>query len=374
MSLHRRNFLSSGLAAAGAAATPALAQENGIRYSAIALQLECDAVNQDKEPQAARARMMASIERIGRQVGASAGFVRTFNGTDVRLVVLPEYFLTGFPLGETRQEWKAKASIDIDGAEYKALGAIAKARNLFLAGNAYENDPAFPDLYFQANFVIAPTGAVILRYRRLISLFTPTPYDVWDRYLQVYGEAAIFPVADTEIGKLATIASEEILYPEIARMHALKGAEVLIHPTSEVGAPDLTQKDIAKRARAIETMAYVVSANSAGVVGYPIPEASTDAMSKVVDYGGKVMAVAGEGESMVANAVIDLPALRAYRRRTGMSNFLARQPNQLYARFYANSTLAPANKMANGQMMEQREVIARQRAVIERMVADGVIK
>jgi predicted amidohydrolase len=372
MQSSRRTLLATGLAAA--IVSPVPAQENGPRYSAMALQLECDAVNQDREPAAARARMMRAIDRIGRQVGASIGFVRTFNGTDVRLVVLPEYFLTGFPLGETRQEWKAKASIDIDGAEYGTLGAIAKARNIFLAGNAYENDPAFPELYFQANFVIGPSGAVVLRYRRLISLFTPSPYDVWDAYLKAYGEDAIFPVADTEIGKLATIASEEILYPEIARMHALKGAEVLIHPTSEVGSPDLTQKDIAKRARAIESMAYVVSANSAGVVGYPIPAASTDAMSKVVDYNGKVMAVAGEGESMVAHAVIDLPALRAHRRRTGMSNFLARQPNQLYARFYERAQFAPPNKMAGGQMMEQREVIARQRALIDRMVADGVIK
>ena len=61
-------------------------------------------------------------------------------------------------------------------------------------------------------------------------------------------------------------------------MAAFSGAEILLHPTSEVGAPALTPKHICKRARAVENMAYVVSANSAGIQGTPVPAASTDGM------------------------------------------------------------------------------------------------
>ena len=183
-----------------------------------------------------------------------------------------------------------KAALAPDGAEYDALGRIAQDNATFLSGNAYETDKAFPGLYFQASFVIDPSGAIVLRYRRLVSMFAPTPHDVWDRYLDLYGLDGVFPVADTSIGRLGAIASEEILYPEIARALALRGAEVLLHSTSEVGSPALTPKDIAKRARAIENLAYVVSANSAGFIDSDLPANSTDGMSKIVDFLGEVRA------------------------------------------------------------------------------------
>jgi len=352
----------------------ARADEDGPRYSALALQTLCDAVNQDATAEAARARMMASIRRIAGQVASAKGFLKTFNGSELRLVVLPEYYLTGFPLRESREEWKAKAAVDIGGPEYEALAGIAERFGVYLAGNLYENDLAFPALYFQANTVIAPNGDTILRYRRMISLYTPTPWDVWDDYLARYGADAVFPVARTGIGTLGTIASEEVLYPEIARMTAMKGAEILLHHTSEVGSPLQTKKDVMKRARAIENMAYVVSANTAGIAGTPLPSASADAMSKVVDWEGKVLGEAESGESVSANAILDLPALRAARRRTGMANLLSRQPFGAYESAYADSDWAPHGAMTGGRMLSQQAVIERQRAIIERLREDGVLR
>ena len=179
-----------------------------------------------------------------------------------------------------------------------------------------------------------------------MSLFAPTPHDVWERYLDLYGVEGVFPVTDTELGRLATVASEEILYPEICRAMALRGAEVILHSTSEVGSPELTPKDIAKRARAIENQAYLISANSGGISGTGIPEASTDGMSKIIDYNGRVLAAAGPGESMVANHEIDIPALRrCRRRRPGMPSLLARQRLELYSHIAHPQTRYPANTL-----------------------------
>ncbi|MEM8982351.1 MAG: nitrilase-related carbon-nitrogen hydrolase [Pseudomonadota bacterium] len=340
-------------------------------YHALALQTRCDAVNSLDVP-GARERMLQTIARIDQQVGAAKAFI----GSDTRLVVLPEYFLSSFPLGESIVEWSTKAALDEDGPEYDALAAVAERHGVFLAGNAYENDRHFPDLYFQASFVFDPAGQRVLRYRRLISLYAPTPHDVLDRYLDVYGADALFPVADTEIGRLAAVASEEILYPEISRALALRGAEILVHSTSEVGSPDPTPKDIAKKARAHENNVYVVSANSAGITGIGIPAQSTDGMSKVVDYRGHVLANAGFGETMVAAAELDIGALRRWRRRPGMSNMLSRQRTELLALAVDGVSVYPPNSLLDGTATvtpERSHFAATQRATIESLTKKGLI-
>ena len=155
-------------------------------------------------------------------------------------------------------------------------------------------------------------------------------------------------VADTPIGRLAAIASEEIQYPEIARMGAMRGAEILIHPSSEVGSPSVSPKELGRRARAAENIAYVVSANSAALTGTPLPAESTTGMSKVVDYYGQILAEAAPGgESMVA-----------------------------YADSYRDTVFHPANLLLEGgkaRVPERREFTEWQRADIARLTKLGVL-
>ncbi len=340
------------------------------RYLAIALQTRCDAVNNVGKKDA-RAAMLAAIARIDEQIRGSL----VLTGPSARLVVLPEYFMTGYPVGETIDGWADKAAIAVGGPEYDALSSVAQKHKIWLCGNAYESDDNFPGYYFQVCFIIDPSGDVILRYHRLISMFAPTPHDVWDRYLDLYGIDAVFPVADTAIGKLACCASEEILFPEVVRAHALRGAEVILHPTSEISSPDMTPKEIARRARALENLVYVVSANTAGVYGEGIPANSVDGMSKIVDFKGRVLVSASTGETMSANAEIDLPALRANRAKPGMPNYFARQRLELFADTYANTSVYPANTLRDGSRVPERaHFIDTQRAAIRRLADDGLIK
>ena len=339
-------------------------------YIALALQTRCDAVNRLADD-AVRRAMLDAIDRIGEQIRSARAFI----GSDLRLVVLPEYFMTSYPLGESIDGWSARAAIDADGAEYEALGKVAAANGIYLSGNAYENDEHFPGLYFQTSFIIAPSGDVILRYRRLISMYTPTPHDVWDRYVDIYGIEGVFPVADTELGRLACCASEEILFPEVCRAHALRGAEIILHSSSEVASTDLTPKDIAKRARAVENLVYIVSANTGGLYDAGIPPASTDSMSKIIDYRGNVLCNAAGGETVAANASIDIAAMRHWRQRPGMPNYFARQRLEVFASSY-NGTIYPPNTLLdNGQHVipERSHFLDRQRETLERLHDENLV-
>ncbi|MCL4721975.1 MAG: nitrilase, partial [Gammaproteobacteria bacterium] len=68
-----------------------------------------------------------------------------------------------------------------------------------------------------------------------------------------------------------------------------------MHPSSEAGSPSFSTKEIGRRARAAENIAYVVSCNSAALTHIPLPAASATGMSKVVDYQGNILAEAMPG-------------------------------------------------------------------------------
>lgn len=341
-------------------------------YTALALQTRCHAVNRCASVAEARERMQEGIERVHRQVLGAKAFI----GPDLKLVVLPEYFLSGYPLGDTVPGWAARAALVPGGEEYRRLGALCRDAGVHLSGNAYETDAHFPGLYFQTSFILDDRGECILRYRRLVSLYTPTPHDVWERYLALYGLEGVFPVVDTPLGRLACVASEEILYPEISRVLALRGAEVLLHSSSEVGSPRLTPKDVAKRARAYENSCWLISANSAAILDVDIPNDSVTGLSKIVDPQGDVRVEAGAGESMAAHAVIDVAAQRRQRLKPGMGNLLSRQRLEVYAATYAGSIVPPNSLLRDGQLQvpDRAHFQAQQRASIEALIDKGVLR
>ena len=331
-------------------------------YKALALQLTCQSVNACTTRDDAEALMLRTIDRVEKQIAASIGFI----GRDTLLVVVPEHFLSGPPLSETIGEWREKAALDIDGRIYEALGTMVQRQQIYFSGNVYEQDPFFPELYFQTNFIIGPNGDVLLRYRRLNALYTPTPHDVWELYVDAYGYDSLFPVVKTNIGNLACIASEDMLYPEVARCLTMRGAEVLLHSTGEIGSPRLTPATVAKLARATENMAYVVSANSAGVTDSSSPFDSANGHSQLIDPRGLVLAEAGYGESMAAHAAIDLVALREFRQRPAAGNLLARQRTELYAGSYAQTSVYPPGMLLS-QPADRVHFLRTQQDVIKKL-------
>ncbi|MSO97499.1 MAG: nitrilase [Rhodospirillaceae bacterium] len=338
-------------------------------YRAVPMQLACHPVNDCPDRATAQAMMMRCIERLKVTVPGS----RISAGPDAKLFVLPEYFMTGVPMGMSIPKWAGLAAVDVDGPEYTALAAIAQNAKVYLAGNAYVRDKHFPNVFFQGSFIFDPAGKLILHYHRLTSMFTPTPHDYLDKYLDIYGADALFPVAKTPIGNLACIASEEIQYPELVRCFALRGAEVFCHPTSEPYKTGLTPKDIMKRARAIENLAYVVSANSAGMIGYPFLDNTCDGLSKVIDFEGRVLNEAGFGETVAAASDINITALRRARNAADINNFPTRLRMDLYASTYARKDFYPPNSLMTKDPTPEH-FKGLQQQVIERLRKLGVIE
>jgi predicted amidohydrolase len=337
-------------------------------WRATCMQVYCNLVNEARDREEAMVMVNRSIDRWIQLIRGVA------RGGPPQLALFPEFALTGFPLVESAEEWIDKACIEIPGPETERLQREAQNSKIWIGANSYERDPSWPGRYFNCCYLISASGDIVLKYRRINTVVTGSPHDVMDEYLDRYGLEGTFPVADTELGKLAMMPCGEIMYPEAARMFMLRGAEVLLHPTSDHGASDMWSWESAKKIRASENMMYLVSANQTGQIGGLLPQGQTAGHSKIYDWDGRVLSnTGGPGESTVCSDWIDVEALRRARARTGSGNRLLRQRIEMYRPLYNQTTLYPANSFADKPMDSRDRILDVQQQAYDNLVRAGVI-
>jgi predicted amidohydrolase len=333
------------------------------------MQVYCNLVNSARNRDEAMAIINRSLDRWVTLIRGTA------RGGGRQLLLFPEFCLTGFPLTETAKEWIDKACIEIPGPITERLQREAQAAKIWIGANAYERDPEWPGRYFNTSFLIDPSGNVVLKYRRINTVQTGSPHDFMDRYLDRYGIEGTFPVAKTDLGNIAMMPCGEIMYPEAARMFMFRGAEVLLHPTSDHGASDKWSWESAKKVRASENMMYLISANQCGQVGGPLPTGTTAGHSKIYDWDGRVLADSGgPGESAVCTSWIDVEALRRMRSIPGSGNRLLRQRIDIYRPLYNATTLYPANRFADAPMDSKQRIVEVQQESYRNLVKSGLIQ
>jgi predicted amidohydrolase len=291
-----------------------------------------------------------------------------------QLALFPEFSLQGFPLGETAAQWIDKACLSIPGPEVGRLQKIAQDLKIYIGANAYEKTDEWPGRYFNCCFLINPAGDIILKYRRINTVHSPSPHDFMDRYLDKHGIEETFPVAKTELGTIGMFPCGEIMYPEAARVLMFRGAEVILHPTSDHGTSEAIGWESCKRARATENMVYLISCNSGGIVG-SLPANTNMGYSKILDYNGVPIANSGgPGETMGATALIDISALRRARHETGALNRILRQRNEIYRKVYETAAFYPPNSFVEGPMDSKQRIMEIQQDTIRRLTERGILQ
>jgi len=160
-------------------------------------------------------------------------------------------------------------------------------------------------------------------------------------------------------------------------MTALRGAEVLLHVTSEARGPEHFDEggggwSAARRTRAWENVCYLAMANSGPNVDSDLPPNVCHGESQVIDYTGRRLAMAPGTEECLVTASIDIEALR--RRRTGLRfNFLSELCPQAHAPIYAAAQAWPANAFAAAPMAGVEDNLALHKGVVAGMRARGTL-
>jgi predicted amidohydrolase len=288
-----------------------------------------------------------SRDEIAGRVGVLLGMIdRAVVGYepffDVRLVVFPE-FAHAAPVYETVDELRDKLAVPIPNEHTDRYAAKAKERGIYIqTGTFLEVDRKWPGAVFNTTCLIGPDG-LLGRYRKV------NPWLPWEVHssphdLPGYDEP-MFPVVETEIGRLGAAICYDWLFPEVLRALALAGAEVLIRVSAYMdpwgATPPLDWWTLFNRARAVENMAYVVAANQ-GASAANYPPFSWPGGSMIVDFDGRILAQADPGPSeKIVVGPVDLASLRHERRRRRGHDLLSHLRTEAYTGLYARPIHRP---------------------------------
>lgn len=291
-------------------------------------------------------QMLAMIDR------AVAGYEPLF---DVKLVAFPE-FAHAAPIYPTAAELADKLALPIPNEFTDQYRAKAREHGLYIqTGSFLEVDPRWPGHVFNATCLVGPDG-ILSKYRKV------HPWIPWEVHTSPHDlpgyDAPLFPVTETEIGRLGVATCYDWLFPEAIRQLALGGAEVLVRISAYMDpwgtASPLDWWTVINRARAIENLAYVVAVNQ-GPRLENYPPFSWPGGSMIVDFDGRILAQAepGPGERIVVGP-IDLAALRHERQRRRGHQMLAHLRTEAYAA-YARSIYPPHSAAAGPPSVESNE-------------------
>lgn len=340
-----------------------MASSNSIeRYYAAACQLDMPNPQDRHEIGKRVTRMLALVDH------AVTGYDPFF---DVRLVVFPE-FAHAAPVYPTVEQLLNRLAVPIPNEYTQRYEEKAKELGVYIqTGTFLESDPAWPGHVFNTTCLIGPSG-LLSKYRK-VHPWTPWEVHTSPHDLTGYDEP-LFPVADTEIGRLGAAICYDWLFPEAIRQLSLAGAEVLIRVSAYMDpwgtAAPLDWWTTVNRVRAIENMAYVVSANQAASLKH-YPPFSWPGGSMIVDYDGRILTQAEPGPGVkIVTGPIDLAALRAERERRRGHHMLAHMRTEAYAK--SQAPIYPAGSGDNGPItIDKNEAATRQgRKALKRLSGD----
>jgi len=221
------------------------------------------------------------------------------------LVVLPELFSS---LGRTADMRTAAESLE--GPTVAWASALARKHHCsIVAGSFVERDG---EELFNTSVLLNPDGAIVAHYRK-VHLFDVDVEGATSRESDTFSAGDDAVVATLTDGtRLGLSICYDLRFPELFRIEALRGAQLIAAPSAFTAATGADHWELLVRARALENQVAVIAAAQWGT--------SPDGVRRhghalIVDAWGTVLAEApGEGDVVIA-AEVDLTTNEQVRKR-----------------------------------------------------------
>lgn len=259
-----------------------------------------------------RVGLVQGAPRFGRTAENLERAVELAGTIEADLVIVPELWSSGYVFSSHREV--AELAEDAEtGATATALHAAAKReRRHYVAG--------FPEKargrFYNSALLVGPSGVKAV-YRKL---------HLFEREREWFSPGNL-PLAVHRVGpaRVGLMICFDWRFPEVARVLALEGADVLAHPSNLVFA----NAQQAMLTRSIENRVFTATANRTGTERRKGGTVPFTGRSQIVDPGGIVRVRAGKREAVALAVDCDLALSRDKNLTRITPLFAARRP-ELY--------------------------------------------
>jgi deaminated glutathione amidase len=250
-----------------------------------------------------------NIERAGLLVARGAA-------TGADLIVLPEKW-NGIGPAEFM---RANAESLDDGETVEAMRSWARDHKVTIVGGSIAERREGRDKLSNTSVVLDPDGEIVSVYRKIHMFDVEVGGKVYrESESEEPGEESA-RVTDIEGWKLGLTICYDLRFPELYRILAVEGAEVITVPAAFTLFTGKDHWELLLRARAVENQCYVVAANQWGT--HRDGKASYG-RSMIVDPWGIVLAQAPDEDGVI---VAELERARMEEVRRALPALANRQP------------------------------------------------
>ncbi|MCL7451452.1 MAG: carbon-nitrogen hydrolase [Anaerolineae bacterium] len=243
-------------------------------------------------------RLEATMQALERLIPRAAG---------ASLLVLPELCNSGYNFRSAEEAWRTSEEVG-DSVFLRLLASLCREHGFHIVSGFNERQG---DHLYNSAVLVGPDGYVG-RYRKL-HLFM-NEKDFFEP-----GDEGL-PVFDIGACRLGMLVCFDWIFPEAWRILAMKGADVICHPSNLV-LPGLAQRAVP--IRALTNRVYVVTANRIGSEG----DLTFTGMSTIADPKGDLLAQAPPAEEAVTVVDADVGLARDKKITARNDLFADRRPD-----------------------------------------------
>ncbi len=222
-----------------------------------------------------------NLEKISKLISEAAE-------NNAELVVLPELANTGYNLSP--KEAEKFSEIIPEGVYSQLLMKLAEEYGLYIASGIAERDD---ENIYNSAILVGPKG-YIGTYRK-IHLFDNEKL-IFERGMN---PPQVFDIGSYKAGMMICF---DWAFPEVARILALEGADIIIHPANLV----LPYGQLAMRVRSLENHVFSITANRIGEERGLV----FTGKSQIIDIKGNIVSAASEDRECIIYADLGLHLAR----------------------------------------------------------------